>query len=206
MAVVLTVLAVPAPASAGEERLRAAIELLRVRKETPTGYDRDKFDHWIDADGDCEDTRAEVLIDETLAATTGECTIVTGEWWSYYDRRRWLRANQVDVDHLVALAEAWRSGAKRWTAGTRKRFANDLGDDRTLVAVTDNVNASKSDQDPADWLPEFGQCRYVASWVAIKLRWRLRVDRAEKRALVERAAGCADVVLRWRRARVVKVS
>ncbi|HYH48703.1 MAG TPA: HNH endonuclease family protein, partial [Acidimicrobiia bacterium] len=113
-------------------------------------------------------------------------------------------ASDVDIDHVVPLAEAWDSGARRWNAETRKRFANDLGDPRSLVAVTDNVNQSKSDQDPAEWLPERRTCSYVRQWVAVKLRWSLDVNRPEKAALKHRASDCKNAVLRVRRARVVK--
>ena len=75
----------------------------------------------------------------------------------------WTSSSDVDIDHLVPLKEAWDSGAERWGAATRERYANDLGDPRTLVAVTDNVNQSKGDQDVADWLPEFNHCRYVTA-------------------------------------------
>ena len=104
----------------------------------------------------------------------------------------------------MPLAEAWDSGARQWRAGTRKRFANDLGDPRPLVAVTDNVNQAKSDQDPAEWMPALGKCRYVREWVAVKIRWRLTVNRPEKRTLRRRAGYCANTVLRVRRATVRK--
>jgi hypothetical protein len=190
------------PAFGEEARLREAVRQLPVARETNTGYDREKFRHWVDANGDCEDTRAEVLITESRTATTGDCTIEKGRWFSYYDRKTWTTASDVDIDHLVALAEAWGSGAKRWTSGTRQRFANDLRDPRTLVAVTDNVNQSKSDRDPAEWMPKFGKCRYVREWVAVKLRWRLTVNWVEKRQLVDLAGDCRNSRLRWRPARV----
>jgi len=131
------------PATADEARLRDAVQELRVAGETNAGYERSKFKHWVDADDDCQHTRAEVLVQESTVATTGGCTITTGKWFSYYDRRTWTQASDVDIDHLVPLAEAWGSGAKAWTAGTRQRFANDLADRRALVAVTDNVNQAK---------------------------------------------------------------
>jgi hypothetical protein len=105
-----------------------------------------------------------------------------------------------DIDHMVPLAEAWDSGAKRWTADTRRRFANDLGDGRALVAVSLASNRSKGDRDPADWLPQFGKCMYVRHWVAVKIRWRLNVDAVEKQTLTDLAAGCQDVVITVRRA------
>ena len=201
--VVVGVSVLSAPAYGEEQRLRAAVRQLSVARETNVGYDREKFQHWIDADGDCQDTRAEVLIAESREGTTGGCVVETGEWFSYYDRETWTDVSDVDIDHMVALAEAWGSGAKRWTGASRKRFANDLRDRRALVAVTDNVNQSKGDRDPAEWMPEHGQCRYVREWVAIKLRWSLKVNRAEMRRLVELAGGCMNKMLRWTPARVV---
>jgi Protein of unknown function (DUF1524)/Excalibur calcium-binding domain len=182
-------------------RLRAAVKRLPVARETGRGYDRAKFRHWVDANRDCQDTRDEVLAAESRTRIRA-CDVRRGRWFSYYDRRTWRNSGDVDIDHLVALAEAWDSGAKRWRAGTRNRYANDLGDRRSLVAVTDNVNMSKSDRDPADWLPRFGKCRYVREWTAVKLRWSLRVDRTEKRALQRRANRCANTRLHVRKARV----
>jgi len=184
-------------------RLRRAVKKLPVATERRAGYDRDKFRHWVDADGDCQDTRDEVLDAESRTEVSG-CDITTGEWHSYYDGEEWTSSSDVDIDHLVPLAEAWDSGARRWTAGTRKRYANDLRDPRPLVAVTDNVNQSKSDQDPAEWMPALGKCRYVREWVAVKIRWRLTVNRPEKRTLTRRAGNCANTVVKVRRATVRK--
>lgn len=169
-----------------------AVKALRLRPETRAGYDRDKFHLWLDRDGDGCDTREEVLIAESLAKVTKDkyCTITKGRWFSYYDRTYWTDPSDVDIDHLVPLAEAWDSGAKRWKAGTRDRYANDLRDYRTLVAVTDNVNASKGDQDIAEWLPQYSRCRYARQWVAVKIRWHLTVNRPEKRKLRALASRC----------------
>lgn len=184
-------------------RLRTAIKRLPLARETGVGYDRDKFRHWVDADGDCRDTRDEVLAAESRVRVGG-CDVRRGRWRSYYDGRTWRRSSDVDIDHLVALAESWDSGAKRWNARTRKRYANDLGDRRTLVAVTDNVNMSKSDRDPSEWMPGRGRCRYVREWTAVKIRWSLKVDRAEKRALTRRARRCANARIHVHRARIVR--
>ncbi len=94
---------------------------------------------------------------------------------------------------MVPLAEAWDSGAGRWNHDTRRRYANDLGDHRTLVAVTDNANQSKGDQDVAEWLPDFNVCRYTTQWVAVKLRWSLAVDDTERDVLTDLAAGCRNI-------------
>jgi hypothetical protein len=182
-------------------RLRDAVSRLTVEPEVRAGYDRDKFKLWVDADGDCRDTRDEVLAEESLVAVSG-CDVTVGRWYSYYDSRTWTHSSDVDIDHVVPLAEAWDSGARRWTSGTRQRYANDLGDPRTLVAVTDNVNQSKGDQDVSEWLPQHGVCRYVRAWTAVKTRWSLTVDGAEKHTLEHLAAGCANTALHVTKARI----
>lgn len=198
-------LAAEVPAAAAGDvvkvRLHRAIKQLDVAGETRRGYDRDKFRHWVDADGDCRDTRDEVLAQESKVAVRG-CDVQVGRWRSSYDRVTVRHSPDLDIDHLVALAEAWDSGARRWNAGTRERFANDLGDPRSLVAVTASSNRSKSDRDPAEWMPRFGKCAYVRQWVAVKIRWQLTVDRREKRTLTRRASHCRNVVLRVRTAAV----
>lgn len=192
----------PAAAATVEKRLRAAILDLPVAAENRAGYDRDLFRHWIDANSDCQNTRDEVLDGESRVNVAG-CDIRSGKWVSYYERRTFTDSSDLDIDHVVALAEAWDSGASRWNAGTRTRYANDLADARTLVAVSASVNRSKSDQDPAEWLPRYGRCTYVKHWVAVKIRWSLKVNTAEKRALSRVASNCANTVLRVGKARVV---
>lgn len=171
-----------------------ALDEIPSAAENRDGYVRDKFQHWIDADGDGCDTRQQVLIDEKTAGTVKDCKVTDGKWFSYYDGEEWTKTTDVDIDHMVPLAEAWDSGARGWDADRRKRYANDLGDERTLVAVTDNVNQAKSDKDPAEWLPplESVHCRYAAEWVAVKLRWGLSADDAERKALGELARACPD--------------
>ena len=186
-------------------RVRAAIKDLPVARETRAGYDRDKFWHWVDADGDCRDTRDEVLAEEAKVRVRG-CDIRVGRWVSSYDRESFRYSTNLDIDHVMPLAEAWDSGAKRWNADTRRRFANDLRDRRSLIALSASSNRSKSDRDPAEWLPEYGECRYVRQWVAVKIRWHLKVDRAEKRALSRRAGSCANVRITVRKAHVGKRS
>src|SRR4051794_3423372 len=74
-------------------RLRAAVTQLPVATETPNGYSRSNYRLWVDGDGDCQDTRAEVLVAETKSKTTGGCTIRTGRWFSYYDKHTWTSAS-----------------------------------------------------------------------------------------------------------------
>ncbi len=160
-----------------------------------TTYDRSYFRHWIDSNGDCQNTRAEVLIDESRITPTytssSRCTVASGRWYSYYDGLTWTNPSDVDIDHVVALKEARESGARRWSSGNRTRFANDLSYGRSLVAVTDNVNSSKGDRDPAQWLPPRSSvhCRYATTWVLVKYRWRLSIDSAERSRLSSLLSG-----------------
>lgn len=180
--------------------LAEGVAAISTAPEANTGYDRTLFRHWTDANGDCQNARAEVLISEAEAdtpityTTSGRCTVSTGRWFSYYDRVSWTLASDVDIDHMVPLSESWGSGASSWTAARREAFANDLGDYRTLVGVTDNVNQSKGDQDPSTWLPTYDKCRYVAEWVAVKIRWNLSADSAERTVLNNYATSCTDTV------------
>jgi len=199
------VLAVPTAAHADtySAPLQTAIADLPVATEVRTGYSRDLFQHWIDADGDGCNTRNEVLIAEADDPVTvgGGCALSGGRWFSYYDRVSWTQTSDVDIDHMVPLAEAWDSGARTWDAATRRDYANDLGDSRSLVGVTDNVNQAKGDQDIAEWLPTYDNCRYLGEFVAVKLRWRLTVDSSEKSAMSSLASSCSNVTITVTRAR-----
>lgn len=112
-------------------------------------------------------------------------------------------ATKLDIDHVVPLAEAWDSGASKWDADRREQYANDLGADRSLVAVTAKTNRSKADRDPAEWLPPAAsaQCTYGADWVGTKLRWKLTADAKERAALEKLAKNCADTVVKYETAR-----
>lgn len=177
--------------------LSTAINDLPVAAEDRDGYKRSKFKLWVDADSDGCNTRYEVLITEAEQSPTvgSGCRLTGGKWFSYYDGASWTDPADLDIDHVVALAEAWDSGASTWTANQREAYANDLDDPRTLIAVTDSVNQSKSDKDPTTWLPDNEQCRYVADWVAVKLRWGLNVDPDEQAALESVVATCPDDIV-----------
>ncbi|MGH9209872.1 MAG: HNH endonuclease family protein [Acidimicrobiales bacterium] len=169
---------------------------LPVTAETGAdGYERDRFGTgWAAAPEGC-DTRTAVLVDEALTPPTVEgCTVVAGEWVSTYDGARVTDPAGLDVDHLVPLAEAWTSGAHRWTDQQRRAFANDLDPGRpdALIAVTASANGTKGDGDPAEWLPpdRARHCWYATAWVTQKAAWHLAVDEAEHQALADAVAGC----------------
>ncbi|GAA2626438.1 HNH endonuclease family protein [Actinomadura fulvescens] len=181
-------------AAAPPPLLVEAITQLPVSQENRAGYKRTSFRHWIDADRDGCHTRHEVLLAEAIQAPDqgARCALSGAVWWSYYDDITITEPAQLDVDHLVPLAEAWDSGASAWDAARRQAYANDLDDARHLVAVTARSNRQKADQDPATWLPPHpaARCRYAIEWVSVKRRWQLAVDNAEKTALHTLAGGC----------------
>jgi hypothetical protein len=192
-----------AAAGAGARRdtvtapVRDLLDQLPVRAEDRTGYERTKFKHWIDADKDGCNTRAEVLKAEAAVAPVQgpRCSLSGGEWYSPYDDRYIHGPSGLDIDHLVPLAEAWDSGAYAWSAKEREAYANDLGDDRGLIAVSAASNRSKADQDPTTWLPPSAgyRCTYVTDWVADKTRWGLTIDADEQAALMDVLGDCPDV-------------
>ncbi len=163
-----------------------ALELLAtipVRNETPTGYDRNLFNHWVSQGNGC-DTRDRVLIDESLTnaqVSYPGCVVLAGDWYSSFDNVTTSDPTDLDIDHLVPLKEAWDSGAINWTASQREAFANDLDDNRALIAVTASSNRSKGAADPSNWIPPHqpAVCGYLEDWVAVKVRWQLSMDSSE---------------------------
>jgi hypothetical protein len=152
-------------------------------------YNRDDYlPAWGDDDGDCINTRHEVLIIESLVPVTmndSGCLVSTGEWYDPITGQTFTESSDVDIDHHVALSEAHRSGADVWPSEEKKAFANDLLNSFSLQAMDDSTNSSKSDKDPANWLPpnEGHHCDYVKNWVEVKSLYNLTYDDAEKVAI-----------------------
>jgi hypothetical protein len=172
----------------------AGLKILKVEPDVREGYSRAKFKHWSDLDKNGCNTRNDVLIAEALVKPQVDkgCRIVkdTGRWYSEYDGVEVTNFSALDVDHMVPLAEAWDSGAKNWDAAKREVYANDMGDPRSLIAVTAATNRSKSDQDPGDWLPAKEICTYVKNWVHVKIRWSLSIDEKELKAIRDANVKC----------------
>ena len=194
------------PANAAEKpktfaSVDAAIKVLKVAPDIREGYARSQFKHWSDLDKNGCNTRNDVIIAEALTKPTVDkgCKIVkdTGKWYSPYDNTTITNFSALDVDHFVPLAEAWDSGAKAWDAAKREVYANDMGDAISLIAVSAGSNRSKSDQDPAEWLPTNAayHCDYVRQWVQVKVRWSLTVDDKELKVLKDVTSKCKKTKL-----------
>ncbi len=171
---------------------RSELASLTVRADgSMTGYSRDLFPHWHTVSGAC-DTRETVLKrDGTSVVTNSSCSATSGRWYSPYDGATWTAASDLDIDHVVPLAAAWRTGASSWTTSKREQFANDLSSPQ-LIAVTDNVNQAKGDKTPDVWKPPLTSywCTYARMWIASKYKWALTVNSSEKSALTSMLDRC----------------
>ncbi len=159
-------------------------------------YDRKAWRHWIDADRDCQNTRAEVLIAESIAPVAftkaEQCAVAAGEWLDPFTGETFTDARRLDVDHLVPLANAHRSGGWQWDAARKRQFANSLAYPNHLIAVSASANRSKGARGPEDWRPPDAayHCQYAQDWIAVKAEWGLTATAAEWAALEEMLGEC----------------
>jgi len=181
----------------------AALALLEVKGRAPmTGYDRDAYGQaWSDVDRNGCDTRNDILardlVDETFRARTRDCVVLTGTLHDPYSgqtiafRRGQDTSSEVQIDHVVALADSWQKGAQSWDEVRRTTFANDP---LNLLAVDGPLNQAKRAGDAATWLPPHRsfRCAYVARQVAVKVEYGLWVTAAERDAVARVLATCPD--------------
>lgn len=160
----------PSTATGG---LLGEIAALPVADEHDAGYDRELF-------GDYDRER---ILDRN------ERRFPCRGYYSRYDDQCHRSPDAVHADHAVALSEAWDSGAWQWDQSRRDEFA---ADPANLAVMTARLNISKSDADPAEWLPEHRRCAYVETWVKVKAKYELTIDDAERAALTSAAEGCAS--------------
>ena len=202
-ALTVMVLGISLPQEARAATVAEKLAELRVRPEgSMVDYSRDKFPHWSDAQeygwklpagtpdpGSC-DARDAALIRDGRDEVVGDyCTVSSGEWFDPYTGNTYYQPSDIDVDHIVPLANAWRSGAASWTPARRERFANVPPD---VLSVEDNANASKGDKGPEAWKPPRTayHCTYSKKWINVKHQWALSVTRAEKSALKQMLSTC----------------
>ncbi|MFE0191528.1 HNH endonuclease family protein [Streptomyces sp. NPDC058989] len=181
----------PEPPSAEVVRTELA-DLTIEAPHSMNGYSRAKFPHWSQQGSKC-DTREVVLKRDGQNVTQDDqCRAVSGSWHSLYDDKTLTSASQVDIDHMVPLANAWRSGADDWTTARRKQFANDLQHSQ-LIAVSAASNRSKGDQSPDQWTPpSHGYwCTYARAWTDVKHIYQLSVTQPEADRLASMLDTCA---------------
>jgi hypothetical protein len=159
--------------------------------ERPAGFTGSSFPTWS-ATSSCN-TRITVLVDEavTKPTVTKDCTVTGGQWRSTLDGATVIGAARMRVDQLVPVSEAWQSGARDWTRAQRGAFVNDVSYGPSLLAMSKRAWRDRAAQEPVRWLPvPKARCTYLAQWVAVKWRWRLSVDTAERTLLHRRLAEC----------------
>jgi Protein of unknown function (DUF1524) len=173
---------------------------LTVKPAAPmAGYSRDKFgEPWADVDHNGCDTRNDILKRDLtkIAFKPGSaCVVATGTLNDPYTGNvihfvRGPASAAVQIDHVVALGDAWRTGAATWTAAKRLRYANDRV---VLLAVDGPANQAKSDDDASEWLPprEAYDCRYIAKQITIKTKYMLWVTSAERAAMAATLQTCS---------------
>lgn len=170
----------------------AALDGIVVEPERRRGYEREDWPHWLDSDGDCLNTREEVLIAQSLERPqlSGDgCGVVSGLWLDPYTGEQFRDPSVLDIDHIVSLQEAHDSGGHQWSRERRAAFANDFGN---LIAVSRSANRAKGAKGPEEWLPpDPGYfCRYVADWIAVKAAWGLSMDESERIAVGNMLRDC----------------
>jgi hypothetical protein len=191
-----------APGAPAAPSASAAREMLRGLLVAPVGsmagYSREEFPHWAadgtefgwdEPDGSC-DVRDDALIrDGRGVEVDEECSFTSGAWLDPYTGRTLTGPGEVDIDHVVPLANAWRSGAASWDEEEREAYANDPG---VLLSVDDAENQIKGDKGPEAWRPPDTDysCEYARRWISIKHRWKLTINTNEKATLQDMLKGC----------------
>ena len=169
--------------------------------EIPGGipeYDRSEWKHWVDEDGDCQDARQEVLIEESLEPVTFEddrqCRVEAGRWWAPYLGHHLGNPRHIDVDHHVPLKNAHLSGGWAWSPEEKERYANYLDDPGHLIAISSRHNRSKGARGPEEWAPPDNDlwCQYALDWTEIKQRWGLTMTPVESEIVMDMLGTCAD--------------
>ena len=211
VATLVSILAVACGESADSEKAAASSNTpvserlgdLKVRPAgSMEGYSRELFSHWSDAKeygwtlpagtpdpGSCDVRDAALIRDGRDEVVEQYCDVVSGKWFDPYGGATYADPADLDGDHFVPLANAYRSGASSWEAARRERFANVP---RDVLIVDDGLNQSKGDKGPEAWKPPRRAywCTYAKKWVGIKYHWRLSVTSAEKSALKQMLATC----------------
>ncbi len=145
-------------------------------------YNRKDWPHWIDQDHDCQNTRAEILIRDNIGIIKFKrnkpCNVSWGKWICPYTGKEFTKASDIDIDHVVSLSDAHRSGGANWTRDQKRAFANDP---ENLLAVWDKVNVQKSDKGPDEWEPPNKSfCKkYVSIYNYIKMKYGLKITPLE---------------------------
>jgi len=196
-------IAATAQAAPSADAARRQLSELKVRPAgSMAGYSREEFPHWSDAQEfgwklpgrtpdpeSCDARDAALIRDGREERVDAYCDVASGSWFDPYGGQTYTDPEDIDIDHIVPLANAWRSGASSWNTAKRESFANVP---RDLLSVDDGLNQSKGDKDPEAWKPprKAYWCVYAKRWIGIKHYWDLSVTGAERSALKQMLDRC----------------
>ena len=176
-----------------------ALNKLEVKgRAAKTGYTRSQFPHWSDPDRNGCDARNDILkrdlTDITYKEGTRDCKVIAGQLLDPFSGKVITFSPTkvvIDIDHVVALSNAWQTGAAYFDKSVRTQIANDP---LNLLAVDSKLNRQKGDGDAATWLPpnKSFRCEYVARQVAVKAKYKLWVTEPEKVAITKILSNCVD--------------
>ena len=163
-----------------------------------SGYSREEFRHWSKASdfgwdppqASCDAREAALVRDGENVEVGSGCKVSSGSWFDPYTEQTFTDPQDLDIDHVVPLANAWRSGASSWDDEQRERYANDPD---VLLSVEDNANQEKGDKGPEAWKPpnEGEWCEYAQLWISIKSKYELSVNEQEKEELEQMLGTCS---------------
>ena len=195
----------PAKAEAVTSGLSVIEAQVTKGRAAKTGYTRDQFGPaWADVDRNGCDTRNDILkrdlTNEVFKEKTNGCTVLSGTLVDPFSGetinfvRGVATSSEVQIDHTVALSNAWQTGAFKLTADQRKAFANDP---LNLLAVKGRLNSQKGDGDAATWLPPLKsfRCDYVSRQIAVKIKYKLWFTAPEKEAMIRILKTCPEKAL-----------
>ena len=153
----------------------ATQEARREKRQFSSVYNRDDWDHWLDKDRDCINTRHEVLASSSLKPakmSPDGCYVSNGVWYDPYSGNKYTRPSDLDIDHIIPLAWAHRHGGASWSKSKKALFANDY---ENLLAVDDGLNQSKSAKGPDRWMPpnKDYHCEYLSHWKYLIVKYSL---------------------------------
>ena len=197
LALLLTTLPLSNTAQADQDALTVLNSLEVKGRAAKTGYARSQFPHWSDPDRNGCDARNDTLKRDltqiSFKSGTRDCKVLTGQLLDPFSGKVIIFSPTkvvIDIDHVVALSNAWQTGAAYFDKGVRTQIANDP---LNLLAVDSKLNRQKSDGDAATWLPpsKSFRCAYVARQVAVKAKYKLWVTEPEKVVITKILSSCA---------------
>jgi hypothetical protein len=182
----------------GFKKISQIVAVVAVSSTAIYQYSRSDYKHWIDADKDCQNTRQEVLIAETIEKVVLDekgCNVISGKWYDPYTDKYFTNPSDLDIDHFIPLKEVDRSGGHEWPKNKKMEYANDLDDPDILIAVDKSANRSKADKDPSNWMPpnKGYACEYIKTWQKLKKKWRLEMDEKERKFINLKNKECGKI-------------